>query len=293
MWQISHASGHSDGADSEVSGTVWLDANQNGKQDSTEHGESFVTVELYTAGSSSPLQTTQTDSDGHYSFGMVAAGDYTITVILSDYEFAYTTPNRGDDDMIDSDVDLGGETEPFTVDSVPVVIDAGFISILDTISPVQGMVWLDADENGQRGAAETPLSNITVTLYFSGTSQLFFIQESTTDAAGAYELPGISMGDYLIEFTLPNTTSQFTTPNVGDDESTDSDVDPTSSRTATFFHDGVVQDTRFDAGMITTQPLAITLSPIHATSPYLIHLFILIPFISLIPVSYRIRNMLN
>lgn len=235
-------------ADAAVSGIVWLDSNQNGKQDSDEDGEPFVTVELYAAGSSSAMMVVQTDFEGHYSFGDVVAGDYTVNVILSDYELGYTIPNRGDDDTIDSDVEQSGRSGVFIVGTEPVMIDAGFIKILDVISPVQGVVWTDLDNDGRRDETEPLNGNITVTLYFSGTSQLFFIQETTTDENGAYELPGISQGDYIIEFALPDGFTQFAVQDVGDDTA-DSDVSVSSGQTPIFFHDGVVRDTQFDAGL--------------------------------------------
>jgi hypothetical protein len=57
---------------------VWWDRNSNGVQDAGEPGAAGVTVQL--SSGASVIATTTTDSTGHYSFGQLTAGTYTVTV---------------------------------------------------------------------------------------------------------------------------------------------------------------------------------------------------------------------
>jgi len=68
-----------------LSGTVFIDTNQNGVQDSSETGYNGATVTLNTG------QTTTTDANGAYSFANLASGTYTETVTLPNGYTATTT----------------------------------------------------------------------------------------------------------------------------------------------------------------------------------------------------------
>ena len=76
---------------------VWLDANGNGIQDSTETGISGLTVNLNQGGAT--VATTTTGPDGQYGFSNLASGQYTVCVLpTSDYLETYdldglATPN--------------------------------------------------------------------------------------------------------------------------------------------------------------------------------------------------------
>ncbi|HEU5223156.1 MAG TPA: SdrD B-like domain-containing protein [Candidatus Lumbricidophila sp.] len=76
---------------------VWLDANKDGKQDSTEKPVSGVHVKLAgtdAAGNAVELTTT-TDATGHYVFEHLYPGDYTVTFDKADLKPGeeFTTPN--------------------------------------------------------------------------------------------------------------------------------------------------------------------------------------------------------
>jgi hypothetical protein len=63
-----------------VSGSVYLDANRDGKEQTTEAGLAGWTVQLLSTTSSSVKFTTTTNTSGAYNFGAVAAGSYKLSL---------------------------------------------------------------------------------------------------------------------------------------------------------------------------------------------------------------------
>ena len=137
---------------------VWEDKNQNGIQDDgDDSGILGVTVNLLTpgddgvcgTGDESTLDTTTTDADGFYQFTNLDAGQYCVEFVTpKDYNI--TTPNQGEDDAIDSDVDtVTGQT---TIINLPPGVvddtwDAGLFStgptdLDDDILPDRGVLFL-------------------------------------------------------------------------------------------------------------------------------------------------------
>jgi len=85
---------------------VWLDANQNGIQDSGETGVSDITIKLLDADNSdAELNTTTTDSSGYYKFSGLTPGNYRVQVELpAGSIYTLTEMKQGSDDALDSDV---------------------------------------------------------------------------------------------------------------------------------------------------------------------------------------------
>jgi hypothetical protein len=105
-----------------VGNRVWLDENENGKQDAWEMGVGGVCVRLLNAANREIISETTTDSNGYYAFDRPKL-DVLIQFIKSEaYEF--TQSNAGDDDH-DSDADANGETNIFRSDSTATFWDAG------------------------------------------------------------------------------------------------------------------------------------------------------------------------
>jgi hypothetical protein len=67
--------------DATVAGSVFLDANRDGKKQAKEAGLSGWTVTLTAAGSSSATFTTTTDGSGNYTFGAVPVGNYQLSIV--------------------------------------------------------------------------------------------------------------------------------------------------------------------------------------------------------------------
>ena len=86
-------------------------------------------------------------------------------------------------------------------------------------------VWFDDNENGIQDPGEAGVADITVEL--SGTDVMGnpVTGTTTTDSTGMYMFT-VKPGDYKVTFIIP-ATLDFTDPNIGGDETKDSDADPT------------------------------------------------------------------
>ncbi|NOY54529.1 MAG: hypothetical protein GXP34_00900 [Actinobacteria bacterium] len=88
---------------------VWNDANTNGLQDAGEIGIAGATVNLLD-GSGAQLESTTTDSDGHYGFSGLLAGDYIVEFVLPAETWEFSAADQGSDDTIDSDAGANGRS---------------------------------------------------------------------------------------------------------------------------------------------------------------------------------------
>ena len=89
-----------------IGNRVWLDEDDDGRQDAWEAGVGGVCVRLLDAASREVLEETATDSNGYYAFDRPAK-DVILQVEKTDL-YEYTQQDIGDDDR-DSDVDFNGE----------------------------------------------------------------------------------------------------------------------------------------------------------------------------------------
>jgi hypothetical protein len=93
---------------------VWQDTDQDGIQDAGEPGVAGVTVRLLDGSGVATGASAITDSNGAYSFG-VLAGTYRLEFVAP-AGMHWTTANAGGDDTIDSDVDPAtGRTGTLTI----------------------------------------------------------------------------------------------------------------------------------------------------------------------------------
>lgn len=95
---------------------AWLDFSENGIRESGENGVGGITLQLYNE-YNNLVSTGVTASDGLYVFNNVPNGKYRVKF----NKFAgltYTFQNRGNDDNVDSDVDLTGYSD-FLVINTP------------------------------------------------------------------------------------------------------------------------------------------------------------------------------
>jgi len=126
---------------------VWLDENENGKQDDWEVGVGGVCVNLLSE-SGQVLKTASTDSNGFYAFDATPAENYSLEFELSQH-YRFTISNVGDEDR-DSDADPGtGKTQLITLDAAPSHFDAGLILSDDAPLATPSIVppnWFIPDE---------------------------------------------------------------------------------------------------------------------------------------------------
>ena len=154
---------------------VFLDANNNGKQDSTD-----------------PVATTL--SNGSYRFAGVPLGKHNVYVIApSSYRVS------GPDPISVTSVSGAAATANFFVSQTAVI---------------SGVVFNDVNGNKIQDAGETGISGVVVYLDFNNNGQLdSFELKSTTDSKGHYQFV-VPFGTYVVRQVLPAGKIQ-TTPTSG------------------------------------------------------------------------------
>jgi uncharacterized repeat protein (TIGR01451 family) len=120
---------------------------------------------------------------------------------------------------------------------------------LPSTGSIGNRAWIDSDADGIQDANEVGLPGVTVKLY---TSDDTFISSTMTNASGLYSFTNLAPSDYYLEFTSPPTGFSLTLQDQGSNNTLDSDVNPTTNRTADFFVSVGLIDEGLDAGYTAT-----------------------------------------
>ncbi len=214
---------------------VWFDTNMNGLQDSGEVGVSDVTVQLFnnSSCSGSPVRTTNTASDGSYSFTGLTPGTYSIA-FLPPAGYALSPANQGTDDAVDSDAD------PTTGCTGAILLGPGDTDVrwdagLYGTGRIGDRVWSDTDGDGVQDAGETQ-GIYDVPLHVTGQDELGHTVDITVTSSitGFYSVEHLAPGTYTV--TAPATVSGF--------------VRTSPSPQTTTLNDGHMVDLTLDFGYI-------------------------------------------
>ncbi|MEF3273850.1 MAG: carboxypeptidase regulatory-like domain-containing protein, partial [Chloroflexus sp.] len=151
-------------------------------------------------------------------------------------------------DTSDSDANpTTGRTVTFTLSSGQEDLsrDAGMYRP----ASVGDLVWEDENGNGVQDAGEAGIGGVTVTL--SGTTGAGVVVNltTTTDVDGSYRFTGLAPGVYQIRLNDIPTGLTFSPADSGSDDALDSDVDPSTGRTADFTLVSDQTDLSRDAGL--------------------------------------------
>jgi large repetitive protein len=223
---------------------VFYDNNNNGIRDLGESGVANVSVVLLN-NLGVPVDTVITNFSGNYTFNTVP-GTYSLRFLTSSlpFGFAYTTPNFGSDDTIDSDVDATGTTATFvlTGGATNNNMDAGIFHP----ATLGNLVWSDINQNGMQDGSEPGIPNVVVYLLNSVGAPL---DTTITDATGNYTF-NVSPGDYILEFARP-TNYTLTSLGIGT-EAVDNDANPATGRTDLITIASNVTNNDIDAGFYPT-----------------------------------------
>jgi hypothetical protein len=123
---------------------------------------------------------------------------------------------------------------------------------------VGDLVWLDLDADGLQDPGEPGVGGVEVSLHDAATDEL--LDQATTASDGSYTLEtlvGLPGGpeEFYLAFDAPGDTI-FTAMNAGVDGTVDSDVDPSTGRTAIFLLlDAATANFDLDAGLVVTEPI--------------------------------------
>lgn len=131
-----------------ISGVAWLDENNDGIHQPSETIRPGVKVRLADK-SGTTLQTTETTSNGGYSFTGLTPGEYTVWMTESSPKFMWTTQHAGSDTTVDSDMnpsleDYGSATVTLTKEQPNAEHIDGGLTIRPTTStlPNSGRIGL-------------------------------------------------------------------------------------------------------------------------------------------------------
>ncbi len=207
---------------------VWNDANSNGIQDAGELGVGGVSVTLYNS-AGAVIANTTTSANGYYEFrGLTPGVEYVVGFDNLPAGYSFTSPNQGTNDANDSDANGSGRTGSYILaaNEFNSSVDAGIVS---STAQLGDFVWFDADSDGIQDANETGLAGVLVTLFDSNGNP---VATAITDDNGKYLFPNLAPGTYTVGFSnLPGGTA-FSPSTQGNNTGSDSNVNPTTGRTA-------------------------------------------------------------
>ncbi|MCA0374366.1 MAG: carboxypeptidase regulatory-like domain-containing protein [Gemmatimonadetes bacterium] len=178
-------------ANGSIGNRVWKDLDKDGVFDSGEWGLQGFTVTIKNLATNA-TSTDVTDSNGHYEFKNLAAGNYQVCVAISGYAPTFdrdgiTTPNCA--------------TVTLAADQNRTDVDFGY----NHDGSLGGKVWHDADGDKQQDWKESGLSGWTVTLTNLATNAT---STKTTSSSGTYKFDGLYPGNYKVCVTPASGFSQ-------------------------------------------------------------------------------------
>jgi uncharacterized repeat protein (TIGR01451 family) len=190
-----------------VSGTVYIDDNDDGVQEAGDTGISGVQVELHGTddrGDTVTLNTT-TNSSGNYSFATLRPGTYFITV-TQPTGYLDGLENQGNTaGGVIAGSDNGQNRIPLTGNFSLGVGATSANNMFGELQPASlaGFVYVDANNDGIKEAGELGIAGVTVTL--TGTNDLGASVNvpTTTLADGSYSFTNLRPGTYTITETQP------------------------------------------------------------------------------------------
>ena len=235
---------------------VWHDIDGDGIQDGGEPGIDNVLVSLYPDDDQDGIpdgpaeQTVLTSGGGGWGM-LINPGFYVISFSTPpSYSFSYQ--DQGSDDAADSDVDPGtGYTDVLTIisGSTDNFIDAG----LHQPVTIGNLIWEDLNQNGIQDDGATGIDGITVFLYrdsdTDGSPDGTAIDTTTTASGGGYQFSDIPPGSYILEVDVPYYMDVAPQDDGSATEATDSDINISTGRTATFFMADGQTNNDIDAGL--------------------------------------------
>ena len=203
-----------------ISGVIWNDTNGDGIRTDDEMLFEGFNVSL---GGDFPSEDMLTSNSG-YAYTTLRPGTYLISYDLGEDIYIFSPALQGTDSGVDSNIELfnatGGTTRNIFIESGTVVsnVDIGLTDPAILLGSISGVVWLDIDNDGIRGADDLLLADYPVTL-----NTVDGPINAVTSADGSYTFEDLAPGVYNIASVLQGDF-QYTIPNAGSDDSVDSDI---------------------------------------------------------------------
>ncbi len=238
--------------------TVWLDSDGDWLRDPGETGIPYITVTL-TGPGCAPCST-ETDSDGLYSFSNLADGTYTVSINTSDADFPAGVAQVSDPDVtLDHQTTVGitggGVTSLGGNACSSCDLNADFGFRYSGPHQLSGTLCLDgASPNGVCGSGttgvggdEVAFDDVTVYLYLWNddgddvleAGETVQIGATTTGTTGDYTFSNIPAGRLLVAIGAPAADLHLSTT-TGDTPATSVVATPGSGATTTSYQDVTV-----------------------------------------------------
>ncbi|HEX7379508.1 MAG TPA: SdrD B-like domain-containing protein, partial [Pirellulales bacterium] len=177
-----------------IKGVVFNDTNANGTLDSGETGVAGATVFLNNDGTGAPdasNPSTVTDSNGNYSFSLLAPGNYKVAVVPPTGTTISTT-------NLAVTVTAGGAVQTVNIGEVP--------------PSIAGTVFTDVNDNGTFDTGDVGIAGRTVFIDQDGSGKADGANpQTTTDSVGNFTFSGLAAGSYTVDEVLPSGGT-LTTP---------------------------------------------------------------------------------
>lgn len=187
---------------STISGTVFLDQNDNGTQNAADTALTGVTIELLNVASAT-VATATTDASGNYSFTGLAPGTYSIREPAQ-------PANTANGKTIAGAVGNGGTAGTATAQGVVPSAMTGMVLPPNTTSSgnnfaevptgrqISGRVFIDSNNDGVFNGSDTGISGHGLTLTGADFNGIAVNQTTTTASDGRYVLTGLAAGTYTV-----------------------------------------------------------------------------------------------
>ncbi len=178
-----------------ITGTVFIDTNQDGVQDNGEQGYSGATVTLTTR------QSVTTDANGNYIFSNLPSATYVVALTVPD-GYKATTQSLVNIELNGNAIQNFGIVQttitPPIPEPVPIPQQPSQPPIKD-LGSISGFKINDLNSNGIKDAGDVAIPGWKITLNgITSSDTKTIVKETTTDNQGFYIFDNLPAGTYLL-----------------------------------------------------------------------------------------------
>ena len=186
-----------------IEGVAYMDANGDLRYAQGEQFMSGVTVALQRKDGDgwTDMSNLTTDAYGHYAFTNLTAGEYRV---VSKAEAGVNVSAVGNSANPLGEAVLGVKaSDGITLNKGDTVNASSDIALSQPAKLTIGAFY-DSNEDGIRGIYERPIADVKVEAVPAGDENATAVASAVTDSNGEASLDNLTLGDYVLRFTLPD-----------------------------------------------------------------------------------------